>query len=458
MTSLKATSENNFDRGSRGQWGHSKREIIPDRIYVGNLDNRVQEDELGDFFSSFGVVRHVGIISYQGYRGEFNNERNYGFVTFSKVEEAEALLASRDQLKLRGKVLQLGKARQRRDDAFKPYQYMRESEQRAVENSNEVPAKIEDVVQKDLDDSALETSPLPTSMENPSYVSPTTDNASFLSYTVAPPSYPNYNATPGVVTYNSSSPQFVGVMPDGSLCYMVPPAPTLTQVDPSHGFPNPSIAVQDSSFMPPHNNNAIEYFNYGCPSYPQQFVHPPAPVCPSYAPQYNTIQYYNYQPSSEQQPCAQQFIPNSTQDNSTVLQDSGYGFADNSQVEPVLNDASLSKPFSETRDQTSMNDTVPAKSAGECSESSSSGGNYSMIMTRQSSSRGRYEQFRGRNGYSDRGRNVYGDGKYKNGHRRPSVVPNNSRGRSSYADEKNNLVKDQPDLLKGPLEKLNLNN
>ena len=65
MTPHKGTSDNNYnyERGLKEPWGQQlKREIIPDRIYVGNLDSRVDEDELGDFFSSFGIVRHVGII------------------------------------------------------------------------------------------------------------------------------------------------------------------------------------------------------------------------------------------------------------------------------------------------------------------------------------------------------------------------------------------------------------
>jgi len=84
---------------------------IKDRIYVGGIPKDVEERELGDFFSSFGVVTHAGIVPSSNNPGNWR----YGFVTFQEGESVVQRLLSGHEgdLVLRGCPLVVGPARER---------------------------------------------------------------------------------------------------------------------------------------------------------------------------------------------------------------------------------------------------------------------------------------------------------------------------------------------------------
>jgi RNA recognition motif-containing protein len=64
---------------------------IPNRIYVGGIPQDASQDELRDYFSTFGLVKDARIITDQ-----IGNSRGFGFVTFEQNEDASKVLALRD--------------------------------------------------------------------------------------------------------------------------------------------------------------------------------------------------------------------------------------------------------------------------------------------------------------------------------------------------------------------------
>ena len=98
-------------------------EVMRDRIYVGGIPWGVQEQELGDFFSRYGWVTHVGIIpphfnkvvsevSYSNYSLHPQGHHPFGFVTFGEGEAVvrQVLGGGEGALVLRGVKLQVGPA------------------------------------------------------------------------------------------------------------------------------------------------------------------------------------------------------------------------------------------------------------------------------------------------------------------------------------------------------------
>ena len=63
-----------------------QREVVHNRIYVGGLTPHIYEADLAHFFSEFGEVRHVVIITEAGV------SRGYGFVTFTTKDPVIRLL------------------------------------------------------------------------------------------------------------------------------------------------------------------------------------------------------------------------------------------------------------------------------------------------------------------------------------------------------------------------------
>jgi len=99
--------EQNKDR----QTFRAQGELVHDRIYVGGLGQQIYEKDLFGFFSQFGEVSHVGIIT----EGDYS--RGYGFVTFASKEVVRKLLddPSDAPMVLHGRRLAIGPARQRQE-------------------------------------------------------------------------------------------------------------------------------------------------------------------------------------------------------------------------------------------------------------------------------------------------------------------------------------------------------
>jgi RNA-binding protein 23/39 len=76
-----------------------------DRLYVGNLHESIGEDDLRQVLNTFGSIDSVKIT-----RDEAGASRGYGFVKFSKEEDAAECLSKLAQqgLELMGKFLKVG--------------------------------------------------------------------------------------------------------------------------------------------------------------------------------------------------------------------------------------------------------------------------------------------------------------------------------------------------------------
>ena len=63
------------------------------KIYVGNLNYRTEEDELSQLFNQFGNVLEAVIIMDRA----TNRSKGFGFITFESSEAAESALSLNDQ-------------------------------------------------------------------------------------------------------------------------------------------------------------------------------------------------------------------------------------------------------------------------------------------------------------------------------------------------------------------------
>ena len=109
VTSASNIEDNNYRSKYRSQMEHEQGEVVNNRIYVGGLGDCIRERDLFHFFSKFGSVQHVGIITTGGHT------KGYGFVTFHSIEVVGRILSypDRDNLVLKGRKLFVGAARQR---------------------------------------------------------------------------------------------------------------------------------------------------------------------------------------------------------------------------------------------------------------------------------------------------------------------------------------------------------
>jgi len=443
MNSFKGNHEGHDRSFSSRDWrGYSRREIIPDRIYVGNLDTRVTEDELGDFFSNFGAVLHVGIIRYQPNRGGFSNERNYGFVTFNDVQHVDALLSAGDTLKIRGKVLQLGKAKQRKDyDQGRSFNGEREVE----DAENDIEITIHNVHEVDRNEFV---DPPPSSSNEISTVAST---PSFPSPDVVPsqaafhPSLPVYEGSPPMTAYSSGQGgQMIGVLPDGSWCYLLPQL--IQPPELGMGFP-----LQAPAYWAPDPQSQAPTPCYGSCCLPGHPANPGQLPQYFYPPQFTT--YYNHPATYEQQNTQQQFHPQqfqlAEQDLSTNLHDSGFVNSENSIIETSPSDSNDSRAIIDVKDD---NASTPNSSF-----SSTPGQPIPKVSSRQPWGLAREELFKGKKGFSNEtGRSSFGN-EVKNKKKGRPPLSSNFRGRKSLERNEISIGKEQPDLLKVPLEKLNLN-
>ena len=71
------------------------------KLYVGNLNYAVKDEELKELFSKFGEVKEVNIIEGRG----------FGFVELSTPEEAEKAKEELDGSEFKGRNLRVNEAR-----------------------------------------------------------------------------------------------------------------------------------------------------------------------------------------------------------------------------------------------------------------------------------------------------------------------------------------------------------
>ncbi len=74
------------------------------KLYVGNLNYAVNEDQLRELFENHGTVKNVNIIEGKG----------FGFVEMSTNEEAEAAKAALNDQEFHGRPLKIDDARPRK--------------------------------------------------------------------------------------------------------------------------------------------------------------------------------------------------------------------------------------------------------------------------------------------------------------------------------------------------------
>jgi len=86
------------------------------KIYVGNLEFSVTEDELKKFMEEKGIqVKELNIIRDR-YSGR---SKGFGFVSVESEEEIQKTIESLDGQELNGRQLKVSKARKPRDDKSK---------------------------------------------------------------------------------------------------------------------------------------------------------------------------------------------------------------------------------------------------------------------------------------------------------------------------------------------------
>lgn len=84
-------------------------ESFNEQIYVGNLPYRVNEDDLRNYFSSFGSLESVRIIR----NFKTGDSKGYAFVTYTNADEAKAALVSNGKdMQGRAMVVRIAKPRQ----------------------------------------------------------------------------------------------------------------------------------------------------------------------------------------------------------------------------------------------------------------------------------------------------------------------------------------------------------
>ncbi|XP_010890413.2 protein boule-like isoform X2 [Esox lucius] len=79
--------------------------IIPNRVFVGGIDFKTNENDLRRFFSQHGAVKEVKIVI-----DRTGVSKGYGFVTFETQEDAQKILHDADRLCFREKRLNIGQA------------------------------------------------------------------------------------------------------------------------------------------------------------------------------------------------------------------------------------------------------------------------------------------------------------------------------------------------------------
>ncbi|XP_065607015.1 protein boule-like isoform X1 [Cyrtonyx montezumae] len=79
--------------------------ITPNRIFVGGIDFKTNENDLRKFFAQYGCVREVKIVNDRA-----GISKGYGFITFETQEDAQKILQEAKKLNYKDKKLNIGPA------------------------------------------------------------------------------------------------------------------------------------------------------------------------------------------------------------------------------------------------------------------------------------------------------------------------------------------------------------
>ncbi|XP_075812451.1 protein boule-like [Microtus pennsylvanicus] len=79
--------------------------VIPNRIFVGGIDFKTNENDLRKFFSQYGSVKEVKIVNDRA-----GVSKGYGFITFETQEDAQKILQEAEKLNYKDKKLNIGPA------------------------------------------------------------------------------------------------------------------------------------------------------------------------------------------------------------------------------------------------------------------------------------------------------------------------------------------------------------
>lgn len=80
-------------------------------IYVGNLDFKVDENDLKDIFAEYGSVSDAKVISDK-YSGR---SKGFGFITMNDVAEAEKAISELNGATLENREMVVNEAREKRE-------------------------------------------------------------------------------------------------------------------------------------------------------------------------------------------------------------------------------------------------------------------------------------------------------------------------------------------------------
>ncbi|NXU48937.1 BOLL protein, partial [Turnix velox] len=79
--------------------------VTPNRIFVGGIDFKTNENDLKKFFAQYGSVKEVKIVNDRA-----GVSKGYGFITFETQEEAQKILQEAKKLNYKDKKLNIGPA------------------------------------------------------------------------------------------------------------------------------------------------------------------------------------------------------------------------------------------------------------------------------------------------------------------------------------------------------------
>ncbi|NXN22242.1 BOLL protein, partial [Nycticryphes semicollaris] len=79
--------------------------VTPNRIFVGGIDFKTNENDLRKFFAQYGSVKEVKIVNDRA-----GVSKGYGFVTFETQEDAQKILQEAKKLNYKDKKLNIGPA------------------------------------------------------------------------------------------------------------------------------------------------------------------------------------------------------------------------------------------------------------------------------------------------------------------------------------------------------------
>ncbi|XP_078536572.1 protein boule-like isoform X3 [Lissotriton helveticus] len=79
--------------------------VVPNRIFVGGIDFKTNENDLRTFFAQYGNVREVKIVNDRA-----GISKGYGFITFESQDDAQRILLEAEKLNYKDKKLNIGPA------------------------------------------------------------------------------------------------------------------------------------------------------------------------------------------------------------------------------------------------------------------------------------------------------------------------------------------------------------